>query len=101
MGRSRTVTGTLIVAAILAACSEAKSSDPFAERNGETEARADIARGAPLKLYFHQHNGVVPQWVTAGIQSCKPDGSRVFQSLDEADWQEGKEYTTEESRRQE
>ena len=99
----RTAAATLFLLTNLAACSEAKIKDPYGERDGEAEALADISSGAPLKLYFHEYNGVVPAWRTPGLLSCEPDkpvGSRVFRGLEAADWHEGETYTAEESRRQ-
>lgn len=96
----RTLAGTLCFLTILTACSAA---DPYAARDGKAEALADISSKAPLKLYFHAFNGVIPQWKTPGLQSCEPDdpfGSNVFQDLETGDWQEGEDYSAEEIRLQ-
>lgn len=92
--------GTLCFLTILTACSE---TDPYAVRDGKAEALADISSKAPLKLYFHAYNGVIPEWKTPGLQSCEPDdpfGSKVFKDLETGDWQEGEDYSAEEIRLQ-
>lgn len=104
MSLIRTATVTLIHLAILTACSEVQVKTSYGERDGRAEALADVSTGAPLKLYFHAFNGYVPRWQTPGLLSCEPDnpvGSKVFQWLEGADWQEGETYSTEEEHRQE
>ena len=76
----------------------------YAERNGEAEARSDLARGKPLKLYTHVFNGRAPAFWTPGLLYCDPrvvagEGAQaLFVPLPAADWQEGVRYTDEHQR---
>ena len=76
----------------------------YAHRNGEAEARADLARGRPLKLYAHLLNGRAPGFSTPGLPGCDPrvvggEAARaLFAPLPAADWQEGVRYTHEQQR---
>ena len=77
---------------------------PYAERNGEAEARTDLARGRPLKLYAHVFNGRAPAFRTPGLLDCDPrivageEARALFVPLPAADWQEGVKYTDEQQR---
>ena len=76
----------------------------YTERNGKAEARADLARGMPPRLYAHVFNGRAPGFRTPGLLDCDPrvvageEARALFVPLPAADWQEGVQYTDEQQR---
>ncbi|MES3099767.1 hypothetical protein [Sphingomonas faeni] len=67
---------------------------PFELRDGETEARGELAARKPLKLYIHIWNTRAPGFRTPGLIDCDPrtadrekTGS-VFVEIPEAGWSE-------------
>jgi hypothetical protein len=76
--------------------------DRFFQRNGETEALAEIRAGKPTRLYSHVYNGRAPGFATPGIRRCDQSRSgaqAIFVPLPEADWGEGPVYTGEKAAR--
>jgi hypothetical protein len=51
------------------------SVDPYASRNGETEALADIARGIPPRAYYRSGCGDRCVFMGVGLVNCEPDRS--------------------------
>ena len=49
--------------------------DPYAGRNGETEALADIARGIPPRVYYRSGCGDKCVFMGVGLANCEPDRS--------------------------
>jgi hypothetical protein len=47
--------------------------DPYAGRNGEAEALADIARGRPPKVYYRDVCGDHCRKQAAGLLNCNPE----------------------------
>jgi hypothetical protein len=47
--------------------------DPYAGRNGEAEALADIARGRPTKVYYRGGCGDRCVLMGVGLANCEPD----------------------------
>lgn len=45
-------------------------NDPYAGRDGGAEARADVRRGRPLKLFSYAYDGEFPRFVTPGLLNC-------------------------------
>ncbi len=103
---------TAVLAILLTSEGRALAGDPasgrqalsYAERSGEAEARTDLARKKPLKLYTHVFNGRAPAFRTPGLLYCDPrvvageEAQALFVPLPAADWQEGVKYTDEQQR---
>lgn len=76
----------------------------YGQRNGTTEALADVAAGKPLKLYSHIFGGRIESIHTPGLLDCNPlsrhstQGGILFAPLPDADWQEGQAYTDDQNR---
>lgn len=106
---NRIAAAVLAIMLVGASQADAAEASPrplsHAERNGEAEARADLAAGRPLKLYTHAFNGRIPMVRFPGLVDCYPDRlakgeTRVLLApLPDADWQEGETYTDEQTLR--
>ena len=50
-------------------------NDPYVDRDGAAEARADVRHGRPLKLFSYAYDGEFPGFVTPGLLHCDPDSN--------------------------
>ena len=57
-------------------------SGPYAGRDGAAEARADIRKRRPLKLYTHGAEGEFPGYITPGLIGCDPDRNNGSKQAD-------------------
>jgi hypothetical protein len=74
----------LLGSANLAGMQGTATPDPWINRSGEAEALADLAAGAPVKLYTHVWGGEGVWFRTPGLLYCDPDrnsGDREAQEL--------------------
>jgi hypothetical protein len=95
----------LVLSAIGAAPTPATGINPWAGRSGEAEARSDIAKGRPVKLFYQSLFGEREFVRTPGLSECKPDRFDVHQQARShfewlgADYSESALYTAEDRAR--
>ncbi|HET6942047.1 MAG TPA: hypothetical protein VFH89_07795 [Sphingomicrobium sp.] len=87
---------------------EVDPNDPYAGRDGEAEARRDIRRGRPFRLFSYAYEGEFPRFVTPGLLHCDPDQNHLsteavinatFTLLENAEMREDRIFSDEEGRR--
>ena len=62
----------------IAALPQRPETGPYAGRDGKAEARRDIRRGRPLKLFSYAYDGEFPRFVSPGILNCDPEQNAII-----------------------